>query len=141
MSMSFDANGSPVDGPHPTTHPSPLLDKWSGVKSLVNGFNVLGVTPFPVHLCVVLDTREMDVTNSTDADYHIVVLVDGRFPCQGYIVRAKPYTARDLDNGGILYGWVDVDGNLYDHGEKDIHDDNAKVVAWKPCPKDFDLRA
>jgi len=139
--MSYDANGSPVDGPLPTTFPPPPVEKWSGVKSLVHGFSVLGVDPFPAHLCVIPDTREEDVANSTDNDYHVIVLVDARFPCVGRIALARPYTAKDMESGETLYGWLDTDGNLYDHGERDIHDDHAKVVAWKPCHKDFDLRA
>ena len=141
MSMSFDANGSPVEGPHPATLPPPSAEKWSGVKSMVKGFNVLGTDPFPYHLCAVRDPREADVRLSTDADYHVVVLVDSRFPCRGFFARARPYTAWDEDGGKTLCGWLDADGNVYDHGERDIHGDHAKVVAWKPCPKDFDLRA
>lgn len=140
--MSFDANGSPVEGPHPTTLPPSPREKWEGVKSLVKGFSVLGTVPFPVHLCVAPDAREKEVTNSTDADYHVVMLVDDRFPCHGTFRVMRPYTARDLDNGGALYGWVDKDGNFVSHGERPVYEpDHAKVVAWKPCPKDFDLRA
>lgn len=143
MSMSYDANGSPVDdGPDHTTFPHPPREQWSGLKSMVKGFEVLGTTPFPAHLCVVPDPREKNVTNSTEADYHIVVLVDGRFPTMGSIQVMRPYTARDLDNGEILYGWLDRSGNFVSHGERPVYEpDHAKVVAWKPCPKDFDLRA
>ena len=140
--MSFDANGSPVEGPHPTTIPPPPVEKWAGVKSLVKGFNVLGTNPFPAHLCVVPDAREKDVINSTDADYHVVMLVDARFSCHGTFRVMRPYTARDLDNGELLYGWIDASENFVSHGERPVYElDDAKVVAWKPCPKDFDLRA
>lgn len=139
--MSFDANGSPVEGPYPPSLPQPSSEKWAGVKALLKGFSVLGTASFPAHLCVVPDAREKDVTNSTESDYHIVVMVDARFPCHGILRVVRPYTAKDLENGETLYGWVDAHGNVFDHGERDIHDDHVKVVAWKACPKDFDIRA
>ena len=142
MLMSFDANGSPVDGPHPTDIPAPPVEKWAGLRSLIKGFNVLGTAAFPAHLCVAPDPRGADVTNSTDADYHLVMLVDARFSCHGTFRVMRPYTARDLENGEVLYGWIDRDGNFVSHGERPVYEpDYAKVVAWKPCPEDFDLRA
>ena len=99
----------------------------------------LGVHPFPEHICTVSNAREPEVMDSSDDAYHVVILVDRRFPVCGRIAKMKPYTARD-ENGSILYGWVDAHGNFSDHGERYLHDDHQKVVAWKPCPADLDLR-
>ena len=110
------------------------------LSSLFPGFCHLAVHSFPEHLCTVPNAREPEVTDSPDDAYHVVVLVDCRFSVHGRIAKMKPYTARDDEDGSLLYGWVDANGNFSDHGEKYIHGDHEKVVAWKPCPADFDLR-
>lgn len=140
--MSYDANGSPIDGPLPTILPPPLSGAWAGVKGLLMGFSVLGEDSFPAHLCVVLDSREDDVYNSTDEDYHLVVAVDARFQCSATIRLMRPFRVTASDMGSAWYGWVDKDGNFVSHGEHPVYEpDHAKVVAWKPCLKDFNLRA
>lgn len=140
--MHYDANGSPVDGPgftDPPTHVSSAPKSHFAVRSLFSGFSFLGETPFPEHLCVVPGDSVMD---STDSDYHVVVLVDSRFSNSAYFQVMRPYTSYDPDEKETLYGWVAKNGNLVSHGEHPAYDpDDAKVVAWKPCPKDFDLRA
>ena len=110
------------------------------LSSLFPGFCHLGVHSFPEHLCTVPNAREPEVTDSPDDAYHVVVLVDCRFSVHGRIAKMKPYTARDDEDGSLLYGWVDANGNFSDHGEKYIHGDHEKVVAWQPCPADLDLR-
>jgi len=142
MTMSYDANGSPVfDGPDHTTFPDPPSEQWSGVKSLVNGFSVLGTDKFPAHLCVIPHNLDPSLLNATDDDYHIVMLVDARFRCMGTFRVMRPYTYSDPEEG-TTYGWIDRDGNFVSHGELPTYEpDDAKVVAWRPCYKDFDLRA
>jgi hypothetical protein len=109
------------------------------ILDILRGFLHLGRHAFPAHLCTVQNPREPDVMDSPEDCYHLVFLLDRRFEVGGRLSKMKPYTARDED-GSILYGWVDKDGNCADHGEMDIHDDHQKVVAWCPCPTDFDLR-
>ena len=109
------------------------------IDDILRGFFYLGKDAFPAHLCTVQNSREPEVMDSPDDCYHLVFLVDRRFNCNGNLRKMKPYTARD-EGGSILYGWLDKDGNCADHGEGDIHDDPQKVVAWCPCPRDFDLR-
>lgn len=138
--MSYDANGSPVDGPHPTTHTPSPSEEWSGVRGMLDGFSVMGTDSFPAHLCVVPDKQDPDLRLSSDNDYHIVVSVDSRFSCNGRIALMRPCTYIDPE-AGLEYGWVDKDGNFLSHGERPAYEpDHAKVVAWKPCSHEFDLR-
>lgn len=109
---------------------------------LLTGFAHLGRDPFPTHLCVHRNAREPDVMDSGEDDYHLVVMVDARFDVHGAFAKMKPYTCINREGEGpeLLYGWVDADGNLGDHGEHDIHNDHMKVVAWRPCERGLDLR-
>lgn len=109
------------------------------IDDILRGFLHLGRHAFPAHLCTVQNPREPDVRDSPDECYHLVFVLDRRFNCDGHLRKMKPYTATDTD-GTVFYGWVDADGNFADHGEKDLHDDDERVVAWCPCPMDFDLR-
>ena len=109
------------------------------VTDILVGFHHLGRDPFPLHLCGAIVDDE--VMNSTDDCYHLVFTVDDRFDCNGHLRKMKPYAVKEED-GTYYHGWVDADGNVVSHGEKPVYDyDHAKVVAWRPCPQDFDLRA
>ena len=139
MSWPRDANGSPVEGEE-HVQPSPL-PTLVGIRENFPGFKMVGRDPFPAHLCKIPSTEKGVLDSSVD-HYHLVLIVDNRFDCNGRIARMKPYTAEDPDGGGLLYGWVDRDGNFDSHGECPVNElDYAKVVAWKPCTPDFDLRA
>lgn len=104
-------------------------------------YQYVGTHHFPDALCRVKNGREAEVLDSTDDDYHLVVLVDRRFPVNLRIAKMRPYLFRDDDNDETCFGWVDEDGNIASHGEHPVYDlDNAKVLAWKPCAKGLDLR-
>ena len=107
------------------------------ITDLFTDFQYLGTHPFPAHLCTVPNVREPDVRDSSDDDYHVVFTVDDRFVCSGRLRKMKPYTALDEVRH---FGWVDQDENFVAHGENPVNDDHEKVVAWRPCSRDFDLR-
>lgn len=83
---------------------------------------------FPEDLRIIPNKREPDVRDS-DVEFYCV-LADPRFPEECQVKVLRPYTCPELDGAELLYGWTDG-YNVYDHFERDIHDDFARVVAWK----------
>lgn len=139
MRASYDANGSPVEGPHDDFQAPPRPKK--GVGQYLEGFSHLGTHPFPVHLCVLPDPREKNVYLSAETDYHVVVLVDRRFPDHATMRVMRPYMVEPAIEGGRAFGWLDRSENVASHGERPVLIENAKVVAWRPCPREEDFRA
>jgi len=83
---------------------------------------------FPESLCTLTNAREPEVKDCPQR--FLCVLVDERFPEECHLQTLHPYTCPDIEDGSILYGWTDGN-NVYDHFERDIHQDHQRVVAWK----------
>jgi hypothetical protein len=93
---------------------------------------------FPAEECVVADFRESGILNSPIT--YVVFITDPRGG-YGRIELARPYTCRSLHpNGAHLYGWASATSDeWFDHWERSVHNDDARVVAWAPVPHDFRL--
>lgn len=83
---------------------------------------------FPKHSCTIQNAREKEVMDS--AETYLCIIVDVRWPNQARLEYLRPYTAQDGDD--LLFGWVGAGSDYYvDHCIKPVHDDDARVVAWK----------
>ena len=95
---------------------------------------------FPEELCVSRNPKEQDVFESDQL--FLCIVVDRRFKKSFRGVIAKPYLYKDLDfedpSEGVMYGWVDTNGNIIDHFEKQIHLDDEVVIAWKKLDNSAD---
>ena len=102
---------------------------------LLAGFEVV---IFPRHLCTEENQREKGVLDAPDQEgsWFVAFIVDDRFADKGYFRVVKPYLAEDQTQG-----WVDQHGNTVDHHDRPVFHDHQRVVAWKPCSKNLDLRA
>ena len=109
--------------------------------NFIRGFSNYKQDPFPSWACTVPNSREDDVRDSSDDCYYLVLILDSRFEVNGLFQKMMPYTARGED-GEVLYGGVDRDGNFVDHATQGVQGDGETrfVVAWKACRDDFDLR-
>lgn len=95
------------------------LDAWEDKK-------------FPKQYCI-KKTKEAGVKEA-DAVSFLCILVDKRFTQGLRILLLKPYTWTGKGDNGraeTLLGWVDSNGNVFDHKECSIHNDNETVVAWR----------
>lgn len=99
---------------------------------------------FPEGDCTVQNEREPEVLDSNA--WFLCLTVDKDSSSYGRLSVLKPYTARNLPEAieegepSILFGWVDRDGNIRDHFERNVHDDDELVVAWKRLDGPADLR-
>lgn len=87
---------------------------------------------FPKDLCTIESKIEDGVFESDS--YFLCLLVDVRSPfvSTAEVRTLKPYICLETQFGyGLLFGWVDSCGNVYDHQDHDIHNDRVRVVAWK----------
>lgn len=88
---------------------------------------------FPEDLCTIQNTRESDVFDSAQKFECVIYHKEWD---QVWIKELSPYIWKNngIDSEitePICYGWVDQSGNLYDHFEKNIHDDDSIVVGWR----------
>lgn len=95
------------------------------LQAILVGFRNHG---FPVELCTFQNLREPEVFDSQTE--FLCVVVDCRWPDRATILPLKPYVAKDPETGTLLYGWTDGDA-FFDHFERAVHEDNARVVAWR----------
>jgi hypothetical protein len=129
--MHYDANGSPVEG-------------FSNLRAVFKDFKFVDTDPFPTHLCVLPDARDPNVRNSTDGDYHAIVLVNRRFPGSAEVRVMRPFLCLPTpgeEDPETTYGWEDTNGNFASHGVHPAYaPDDSKVYAWKLCAKGTDFR-
>lgn len=94
-------------------------------------FNDFETVHFPVNSCNVRNPREPGVQDSLEV--YLCVIVDKRFPDECRLEYLRPYIAEDPDEEDpILYGWASINSDRWvDHCTKSIHEDDARVVAWK----------
>jgi hypothetical protein len=92
-------------------------------------------TPFPEALCVTQNEQEPDVLDSDV--WFLCACINKRFPHSLELRQLKPYTAKSIDTGEVLYGWVDQFGNYIDHYERSIHLDDEVVVRWVRIESQF----
>lgn len=85
---------------------------------------------FPEAECVNPEEREPTVLLSVKK--YACIVVDTRFPDSLEVVTAVPYVCpAPAENGGLLWGWSKPDGQqTWDHHERAVHEDSARVVAW-----------
>jgi len=88
---------------------------------------------FPVDECSHPYPKEEGILYSKDL--YVCVLLNKKWPKSLRIQILSPYTCKSGKR--LLYGWSDIDGNVYDHITKSIHGDGERVVAWKKVPTGF----
>jgi hypothetical protein len=82
---------------------------------------------FPQKLCTQPHQEEEGVLVARK--YFACALIDERFKDSLRILLLKPYTC--VSEGETLFGWVDSDGNVYDHKDHGVDNGNEVVVAWR----------
>ncbi len=83
---------------------------------------------FPAGSCTIQNVREKGVMDSTET--YLCLIVDERLPTQARLEYMHPYTARD--GRRLRYAWVSISSDSYvDHCTNPVHDDSARIVAWK----------
>jgi hypothetical protein len=90
-------------------------------------------TVFPESLCTKPNTKEPEVLESETV--FLCLLVDSKCDDDAQLKVLRPYTwTGSIGKKPVqtLYGWVDSSGNIYDHFERSIHNDDLSVVAFKP---------
>lgn len=96
---------------------------------------------FPSELCT-LPSNEAGVLNSRAT--FICIVEDARIKDQLSIYTLRPYTwtgpANQNPNGffgkvGTLFGWVGSHNSTVAHKRNAVHDDEARVIAWKKADK------
>jgi len=96
-------------------------------------------TVFPESECTIPNVREPEVKDSDSV--YLCVIVDQRFPYQFEVMFLNPYTAVDFMDGSTLYGWTRMGRKEHvDHCTRAIHEDDARVVAWKKVDAALDVR-
>lgn len=87
---------------------------------------------FPVESCTKKNLREGELMDSDDV--FLCVIVDHRWPDECKLEHLHPYIVKDGNQ--ILYGWARIRFDGYvDHCINSIHEDDARVVAWKKVEK------
>ena len=99
------------------------------------GFNVdmgWGTKHFPVDECRFPPEGSDEEVLESDR-YYLCVLADTRDrPISTLEIRTlKPYVYFHIEMQETLYGWVDSCGNVFDHQNHSIHNDDVRVVVWK----------
>lgn len=90
---------------------------------------------FPAEECAIESAREPGIMDSPRT--YLVIITGPQGDC-GRIEVARPYTCET--NGALLYGWASAASDeWFDHWERSVHNDDARVVAWAPVPDDFRL--
>jgi hypothetical protein len=108
------------------------MDRWEMLKAI-------GLDPspywekrhFPAEDCTTVYNGDKNVLESSN--YYLCCIMDTSSTHTSYasIRTLKPYLYVDEETKEVYYGWIDSCGNLYDHQERDIHNDRERVVAWK----------
>jgi len=81
---------------------------------------------FPENECTVQNKKDPEVF---DAKTTYLCILPDNHTNSAYLRLLHPYINKF--EGEVLYGWTDDHGNIYDHKEKTIHDDDIKVESWK----------
>lgn len=82
---------------------------------------------FPEAECIEPDKRESGVYNATTN--YVCYCIDERFKDQASVRILIPYVYKESKE--VFYGWVDKDGNIFAHFEKEINQGDETVIAWK----------
>lgn len=83
---------------------------------------------FPEESCTVPYPHEPGILESPDE--YLCALANPLLHDQLELRVLRPYTAPELNNPEILYGWTDGI-NVFDHYKRSIHRDSCRVIGWR----------